>query len=338
MTWRELLAMAVEKLSQAGIGEAQIDAWQLFSESFSMSRAMYFLKRDEVIPGSDCLCAGDLFTEDMRSMEIETKNAWMKGEIEGFVRCIKLRSERIPLQQITRHQEFMGLDFWVNEHVLIPRQDTEILVETVLEDLKRRQSEWDMTNRPEGERKTLGILDMCAGSGCIGISLERLLPVPVKVLGADISEDALKVAKENGDQLGCERYRVIKSDLFEKIEGMFDIIVSNPPYIPTEVIETLNREVKDHEPRLALDGEADGLAFYRRIAVGAPKYLVTGGKIYLEIGYDQGDAVSALLYNAGFDDVKVIRDLAGLDRVVAAVWPGLDADDKLIGGERCLTV
>lgn len=327
MTWRELLAMAVEKLSQAGIGEAQIDAWQLFSESFSMSRATYFLKRDEVIPGSDCLCAGDLFTMDMRSVEIETKNAWMKDEIEGFVRCIKLRSERIPLQQITHHQEFMGLDFLVNEHVLIPRQDTESLVETVLEDLKRRQSEWDITDRPEGETKVLGILDMCAGSGCIGISLERLSPVPVKVLGADISEDALKVAKENGDRLGCERYQTVKTDLFERIEGTFEMIVSNPPYIPSEVIETLDSEVKDHEPRLALDGEADGLAFYRRIAVGAPRYLVAGGKIYLEIGYDQGDAVSALLHNAGFGDVKVIRDLAGLDRVVAAVWPGSDADD-----------
>lgn len=318
MTWRELLDAAVEKLSQAGISEAHIDAWQLFSENFSMSRAAYFLKRDEVIPGSDCLCAGDLFTADISSMEIETKNAWMIGEIAGFVRCIKLRSERIPLQQITHHQEFMGLDFLVNEHVLIPRQDTECLVETVLEDLKRRQGEWDITDGPEGERKVLRILDMCAGSGCIGISLERLSPVPVKVLGADISEDALKVAKENGDRLGCDRYQTVKTDLFERIEGLFEMIVSNPPYIPSEVIETLDSEVKDHEPRLALDGEADGLAFYRRIAREVAKYLTSDGRIYLEIGYDQGKSVSALLCEAGFSEVKVIRDLAGLDRVVSA--------------------
>ena len=295
MTWRELLAAAVERLTQAGIGEAQIDAWLLFSENFSMSRAMYFLKRDEMIPESE------------------------EGKIEEFIRGIRLRSEHIPLQQITHHQEFMGLDFRVNEHVLIPRQDTEILVETVLRELKHRGRESEIQNDPKAEMKPLRILDMCAGSGCIGISLERLAAVSVAVLGADISEEALKVAGENGERLGCERYQTIKSDLFEKIEGTFEIIVSNPPYIPSEVIETLDSEVKDYEPRLALDGEADGLAFYRRIAREAAKYLTSDGRIYLEIGCDQGEAVSALLIEAGFCDVKVIRDLAGLDRVVSAV-------------------
>ncbi len=319
MTWRELLAAAVEKLSQAGIGEAQIDAWQLFAESFSMSRATYFLKRDEVIPESDGFCAENLFAENLHLEGMDAKETEMGKKIKGFVRGIRLHSEHIPLQQITHHQEFMGLDFLVNEHVLIPRQDTEILVETVLEELKRRRSESDIKCGLKREIRPLRILDMCAGSGCIGISLEKLSPIPVAVLGADISEEALKVAKENGDRLGCEWYQTVKSDLFEKIEGAFEVIVSNPPYIPSEVIETLDCEVKDYEPRLALDGEADGLAFYRRIAREAAKYLVTEGRIYLEIGYDQGEAVSELLCEAGFSEVKVIRDLAGLDRVVSAV-------------------
>ena len=319
MTWRELLAAAVEKLSQAGIGEAQIDAWQLFSECFSMSRATYFLKRDEVIPGSDGPCAEELFLEDLRSEEMDAKDTESGRTIEDFVRGIRLRSEHIPLQQITHHQEFMGLDFWINEHVLIPRQDTESLVENVREELKRRRSEYEMQSDSKEEMKPLRILDMCAGSGCIGISLERLSPIPVTILGADISEEALKVAKENGNRLGCERYQTVKSDLFERIEGKFEVIVSNPPYIPSEVIETLDCEVKDHEPRLALDGAADGLAFYRRIAREAAKYLTPDGRIYLEIGYDQGEAVSALLCEAGFSEPKVIRDLAGLDRVVSGV-------------------
>lgn len=322
MTWRELLAAAADRLSQAGIGEAQIDAWQLFTESFSMSRAAYFLKRDEVIPGSNSLFAGDLFAESLRPKDMDAKETELGDKIEVFIRGIRLRSEHIPLQQITHHQEFMGLDFLVNEHVLIPRQDTESLVETVLEELKHRRCESEKQGDFAVEMNPIRILDMCAGSGCIGISLELLSPIPVAVLGADISEEALKVAGENGERLGCERYQTIKSDLFERIEGTFEMIVSNPPYIPTEVIETLDSEVKDHEPRLALDGEADGLAFYRRIVRDAATYLTPDGRMFLEIGYDQGEAVSALLCEAGFSEVKVIHDLAGLDRVVSAVRRG----------------
>ncbi|MBQ4564515.1 MAG: peptide chain release factor N(5)-glutamine methyltransferase [Lachnospiraceae bacterium] len=284
MTWGELLTEAGDILSRAGISEARIDAWELFSECFSMSRAEYFLRCVEKVSDAQAL--------------------------EKFTHMVRLRSERIPLQQITGHQNFMGLEFLVNEHVLIPRQDTEVLVETVLDDLKK------------GVLRTerLRILDMCAGSGCIGISLERLAPVSVSVLGVDVSDEALKVAKENGRRLGCEHYDAVKSDLFERIEGKFDVIVSNPPYIATAVIETLEAEVKDHEPRLALDGEADGLTFYRRLTADAPNYLTENGRIYFEIGYDQGEAVSELLRENGFSEIRVIRDLAGLDRVVAAVW------------------
>lgn len=351
MTWRDLLKAAGEALERAGVREYEADAWELFSECFGMSRATYFLRRDEIVSGGEDWNVGELFRgetapDEMKlSQRVEESIGAMGGAgrhpLVKFVQFIHLREQRIPLQQITGHQEFMGLDFLVNEHVLIPRQDTEVLVETVLEDLRSAAVPEGCRHTAAGEncsvgdgRKTspgncqsetsepLRILDMCAGSGCIGISLERLAPMPVSVLGADVSDEALKVAAANGRRLGCERYRGCKSDLFAQIEGSFDVIVSNPPYIATAVIDTLDVEVKDHEPRLALDGEADGLTFYRRLAAEAPEYLADGGRMYLEIGYDQGEAVSGLLREVGFSEVRVIRDLAGLDRVVAAVYSG----------------
>ena len=301
MTWKELLSEAAERLKCAGIEECEVDAWYLFSEAFDMSRAQFFLCRDREIPAEqwdDC-AAG-------------SQQTWRDAEDESlpmgrFVHMIGQRSRRIPLQQIIGHQEFMGLDFLVNEHVLCPRQDTEVLVETVLGELKELHTE-----------ERLRILDMCAGSGCIGISLERLAEVPVEVMAADISEEAIKVAAANAGKNGCEHYCILKSDLFEEIEGKFQVIVSNPPYIPSAVIETLEDEVRCYEPRLALDGEADGLSFYRRISESARGYLMPGGRIYYEIGYDQGQSVSEILAENGYVDIRVIKDLAGLDRVVTA--------------------
>lgn len=328
MTWRELLTAACDRLERAGVPEYEADAWQIFSECFGMSRAMYFLRRDELIPSGEDRNGGALIRSAEKNFSCDSES--VGSALRQFERYLCLREQRIPLQQITGHQEFMGLDFLVNEHVLIPRQDTEILVETVLEELKyipisvKDRDECVQKTPTKGDGsdapRVLRILDMCAGSGCIGISLERLAPVPVSVLGADVSKEALKVAEANGKGLGCEQYQVCKSDLFEQIEGPYEVIVSNPPYIATAVIETLETEVKDHEPRLALDGEADGLTFYRRLAAESPRYLTEDGRIYLEIGYDQGAAVSELLREAGFSEVRVIRDLAGLDRVVAAVW------------------
>ena len=196
----------------------------------------------------------------------------------------------------------MGLPFFVNESVLIPRQDTEVLVETALAMMK-----------PECR-----LLDMCTGSGCILLSLAKLGTVAEGV-GVDISEGALKVAERNRENLGLPQVRLVHSNLFESVEGVFDMIVSNPPYIPTEDIEDLMREVRDHEPHLALDGSKDGLLFYRKLAEESGRYLVPGGSLLFEIGYDQGGAVSQLLDQAGFKDIHVKKDLAGLDRVVYAV-------------------
>ena len=227
-----------------------------------------------------------------------------EAEAEEYLKLIDVRKSHVPLQHITGHQEFMGLDFAVNEHVLIPRQDTECLVEEamiVTEDKMR-------------------VLDLCTGSGCILISLLRYKN-DLEGVGTDISKEALKVAAEN-----AKRNKVsalfLEGDLYGALEGSsesgkrFDIIVSNPPYIRSSVIGTLMEEVRDHEPLKALDGGEDGLDLYRRIMEGTDEYLIPGGRILFEIGYDQGQAVSDLLKEKGFADVEVVRDLAGLDRVV----------------------
>ena len=212
---------------------------------------------------------------------------------------LEKRSAHIPLQQIIGRQSFMGLDFYVDENVLIPRQDTELLVEEALKELH------------DGMR----ILDMCTGSGCILLSLLKYSN-DCEGIGADISEEALKVVERNRVQLGLENAAFIRSDLFEAVEGKFDLLVSNPPYICSDVIDTLMPEVREHEPRQALDGSADGLHFYRRILAECRAYLKPGGMLLFEIGYDQGEAVKRLMEENGFLEVEVKKDYGGLDRVV----------------------
>lgn len=213
---------------------------------------------------------------------------------------VEKRSRHIPLQHLTGVQDFMGLEFAVNEHVLIPRQDTEILAEEALQNLH------------DGMR----VLDMCTGSGCILISL-LYYSNNCEGVGADISEEALKVAEGNAVKLSAgKNIRFVQSDLFEGVDGKFDMVVSNPPYIRSDVIDTLMPEVRDHEPRLALDGSEDGLLFYRRILSEVPRCLQKGGMLFLEIGYDQGEAVSRLMEQAGFLEVRLVRDYGGMDRVV----------------------
>lgn len=296
MTLGQLLEAGAERLSQKQIAEAELDARYLLLAVTGISPAMFLIKRGQ---------QADMETE------------------QRFFELIRQREARIPLQHILGTQEFMGLEFLVSPDVLIPRQDTETLVERVLEDEKRFRADWK-----EGAERSL--LDMCTGSGCIGLSL-AILGDFKNVTAADISPKALAVARKNAERLLAEAVRkevkpdvqFVESDLFEQIpkDSRFDVIVSNPPYIPSRVIEELDPEVKDHEPRLALDGTEDGLAFYRRLAAECGAFLNPGGRIYFEIGYDQGAAVKELLEAAGFIETEIIKDIPGQDRVAAARWP-----------------
>lgn len=223
-----------------------------------------------------------------------------KDQEGAYRELVEKRSRRIPLQYLTGVQDFMGLEFAVNEHVLIPRQDTEILVEEALQHL----------------HDGMQVLDMCTGSGCILISLLHYSN-NCEGVGADISEEALKVAEGNAVKLSAgKNIRFVQSDLFDRVDGKFDMVVSNPPYIRSDVIDTLMPEVRDFEPRLALDGSGDGLAFYRKILKECPRYLQKGGMLFFEIGYDQGEEVSRLMEQAGFLGVMLVSDYAGMDRVV----------------------
>lgn len=272
MTYRQLYEYGVEKLVEAGIDEAKLDARLLLE---------YICHTDR----NTLLVHGDIERNEME---------------EQFYRmCIEKRATRIPLQHITGEQEFMGLTFRVNQHTLIPRQDTETLVEE------------GMRHMYDGMR----ILDMCTGSGCILLSLLKYSN-ECEGMGVDISEEALKVARENAQRLGLKA-EFVQGDLFEPVpEKKFDMIVSNPPYIETAVIETLMPEVRDHEPMQALDGMEDGLFFYRKIVEKAPGFLTKGGWLLFEIGHNQGEAVSKLMTVQGFKEVEVVKDYTGLDRVV----------------------
>ena len=211
---------------------------------------------------------------------------------------LEKRSRRIPVQHILGVQCFCGLDFIVTPDVLCPRQDTEVLIEEAIKRIRPGSS----------------ILDMCTGSGCIILTLLHFVK-DCKGTAADLSEKALAVAVQNAKKLEKE-CTFIHSDLFENIEGRYDVIVSNPPYIATKEIEALEPEVRDMEPRMALDGMEDGLFFYRKIVSASVQYLNPDGWLMFEIGYDQGAQVSEMMKSAGYVDVKVVGDLAGLDRVV----------------------
>ena len=279
LTLKQLYKVGTVKLAEEGIEEFSLDAWYLLEYVTGVSKAMYFA---------------------------EPERAVSEENADGYMDCIRRRAAHIPLQHITGEQEFMGYPFCVNEHVLIPRQDTEILVEEAIQVM----------------RPKMKVLDMCTGSGCIVLSIlkmcrEKYYMTDLQGIGADVSEEALKVARENGRRLGVP-VTWIQSDLFAKIpeEEKYDVIVSNPPYIETAVIDTLQEEVRLHDPYIALDGKEDGLYFYRRIISEAGKYLKTQGKLMFEIGCDQAEAVEELMKTAGYEQITVKKDLAGLDRVV----------------------
>jgi len=226
---------------------------------------------------------------------------------EAYLSLIEARKNGVPVPYIVNNQEFMNLDFFVNESVLIPRPDTEILVESVIKTLR-------------GKKTNTRILDLGCGSGAISISLAFYIPF-TEISGVDICDKAIRVSQKNALRHGVSaRVSFHLGDLFEPVkEKKYHVIVSNPPYIPSKDINTLQIEVSKYEPRNALDGGSDGLVFYRRIISDAPKYIEDGGNLFLEIGHDQASAICALLTKReAYSDVEVIKDLAGRDRVVKA--------------------
>lgn len=274
MTLRNLLKMGEDELAAADIPEAELNAWYLFAYCFALQRSDYFLQCDREAGEEEAL---------------------------AYRQLLERRKTRMPLEYITHETEFMGLPFYVDEHVLIPRQDTECLVEELLTVTEDRD-----------------VLDLCTGSGCIGISLAVLGGCRTVTL-ADVSEEALRIAAKNAEKNGI-RVDLLCSDLFCDIKGTFDIIVSNPPYIPAGQIASLMPEVRDYEPRLALDGADDGLLFYRNIIRDSRRFLRDKGILAFEIGCDQGEDVLTIMERAGFCRVEIKKDLAGLDRIVRGEW------------------
>jgi protein-(glutamine-N5) methyltransferase, release factor-specific len=268
-----LLADGTKMLTQAGIDEAELDARYILEYITGLNSAQYFIHSEDIIE---------------------------KNKAEEFFRLIERRSKRIPLSYVIGTRDFFGLTFKVDENVLIPEQETELLVEEVIK-------------HSEGK----SVLDMCTGSGCIAISI-ALFGKPSKVAASDISEKALEVARENAKSLKAGEISFIQGDMFENVTDKFDIIVSNPPYIETGEIDELMPEVRDYIPRLALDGDIDGLKFYRIISKEAVKKLNKNGRIFYEIGYNQSRAVASILLENGFTDVKIMKDYSGLDRIVMA--------------------
>ncbi|MDO4528900.1 MAG: peptide chain release factor N(5)-glutamine methyltransferase [Lachnospiraceae bacterium] len=271
---KQLIRESVLKLQEAGIADAKTDTFLLLEAAAGITKAGYLLDPDKQLSASEY----ELF--------------------DGF---LKRRMQHEPCQYIIGQTEFYGLSFLVNEHVLIPRQDTELLVEEALK------------TTAEDSR----VLDLCTGSGAVAVAIKHSRP-DAAVTALDISKEALETAKKNAEKNGCG-IEFLVSDLFEDLgaERKFDVIVSNPPYISETEYETLMPEVKDHEPSLALLAGEEGLDIYRRLIAEAPRYLAKGGALLVEIGCSQAEAVSRLFKENGFKEIKVIKDLAGLDRVVS---------------------
>lgn len=313
----DLERFSLPQLEEAGVAEAELDLRLLIQEAFSLDTKDYLLRKREAVSS---FCPSEA----------------LDSALTRFFSFLALRLQRIPLSQILGRQEFFGLSFLVNENVLSPRQDTECIVERIL------------LEEEKINEKQLSVLDLCTGSGCIGLALAKHLPCH-NLLLLDQSKKALEVAEENYRRLFLEQEDTAKSpeeedfteqskgasvyflesDLFaalpsfmeEKDISGFDILVSNPPYIRRDVIPTLDDEVALHEPRTALDGGVDGLDFYRRIAKEGKDFLLPGGRIYLEIGYDQGESVKNIFQKEGFTNVEVFQDYEGRDRGVQGTFP-----------------
>ena len=273
MVLSDVLRYGEETLQNAGIADAKIDAFTLLEMASGVNRTTYLLYKDHKVN---------------------------EQQFESYKRLIERRAAHEPCQYIVGKCEFMGFEFEVNPSVLIPRQDTETLVEEVLKIMPGKSH----------------VLDLCTGSGAIAISLQRYRP-DIYPTAVDISGEALNVAVANSRARHCI-IDFVQSDLFEALDPneKFDVIVSNPPYVSDAEYETLMPEVKDHEPALALKAGEKGLDIYERLIREAPSYLKEGGILALEIGCSQAEAVTKLMEAQGFVEIKVVKDLAGLDRVV----------------------
>lgn len=280
-TWGTLLSQANDILNAAGIEDSIDDAKYLFCEYFKTNHAGILLNRNRQVPAE---------------------------ETTGYLNWVQRRAEGCPVQYIIGTQCFMGLDFKVTPAVLIPRMDTEVLVDTILNE------------QPSGSHGA----DICTGSGCIALSLAKL--GGFAMIASDISEQALQIARENAASIDPQvPVQFYQGDLLaalpESLSGQLDFIVSNPPYIPSHEILTLDTNVKDHEPHLALDGGQDGLDFYRRLAVDAQRYLKPGGSLYFEIGCEQGQALRNILEASGMEKIRILQDFGHRDRIAAARKP-----------------
>lgn len=282
MTWQALMKEELERLRQADIPEADSDIRLLAMDVAGCTYSTLILR----------------MAEEVTEKQAQRLHAYVTE-----------RMTHKPCQYILGTQEFMGYEFATAEEVLIPRPETELLVEEAC----RIAENWKDT--PDGRKRR--VLDLCCGSGCIGISFSKLRHGRDLVELADISDAAIALTKKNRERLQAD-CAVIQTDLFMQIEGKYDMIVSNPPYIRTDEIPKLMAEVRDFEPHLALDGKADGLYFYDKIIREAREYLYEDGYILFEIGQDQLDAVRGLLVENGYTDIKEIKDYAGLDRIVTA--------------------
>ena len=314
-TYESLLASGVEELKGSGVPEADINAWYLLAWSIAISRDEAECAReaaddtgvhDEDLSSAEYVCKVSGLMPDRSWYILHSGDESDAGVAETFIRLIGYRKKGCPLEYITHYTEFMGLPIYVEPSVLIPRQDTECLVEEALK-------------HSEGKR----VLDICTGSGCIAVSIAKL-GKPESVTATDKSGEALKVAGINAELNGVD-ITFFNGDMWEALdtekgtENSFDLITCNPPYIRRGEIPELMREVCEYEPMMALDGGDDGLYFYRKLAERAGHFLSEKGRLIMEIGCDQAEEVSELFRAQGYMNIRVIKDLAGLDRVVE-VW------------------
>lgn len=293
----QVLRFIKESLEDAGIEDGLAESWIILEWICGINRESFFLDSKAVVSAED---------------------------VKRVQHVLAERRRHVPLQYLMGSAAFMGYTFYVNEHVLIPRQDTECLVMRcleILEEFSSSQIAQDSDLTVQMNATTIGlssgqlpqVLDLCTGSGCIGISIKKSFP-DARVALSDISEEALAVARKNA-QANAVDVDICQGDLFEHLKGRYHMIVSNPPYIPSETIGELMPEVRDHEPGLALDGGRDGLDFYRRIVFEAKQHLELGGYLLFEIGMDQGEALKRILKSEGYSDIVIRKDLAGLDRI-----------------------